>query len=127
MSMGYGYREGDTFSGVTIGVRVRKEGQPVFLFVGASRWLSQSNVEHSLAVGFRGRRKGWSTQVSCEGPLKRLESGTGQIVDAVQGRNDEQIQTGFRHTGLEGFQPPSIFVIGDSQHTETHPAELRIC
>ena len=30
MWKGYGYREGDTFSGVTIGVRVRKEGLPFF-------------------------------------------------------------------------------------------------
>ncbi len=30
MSTGYGYREGDTFSGVTIGVRVRKKGLSLF-------------------------------------------------------------------------------------------------
>lgn len=90
-----------------------------------------TNRAHSLHFSFLkplslelGHQKDGSlpgTNQEQKGPHHRLESGTGQVVDAVQGRNHEKIQAGFLYAGLEGFQSPSIFVVGDSQHTELTP------
>jgi hypothetical protein len=57
-----------------------------------------------------------------EWPLQRLETLAGQVVDAVERRDEEHLKVGLSHRGLEALEPTSIPVMRDPEHGATLPS-----